>query len=150
MSNFDDLNELSGLSLDEIPDLEGFTIFPKGLYVMDCTFSSYKKDASKKPAVKLQMTVVEVQEIAEDAKAPKVGAKTNVFYHLWKKDGAKNEIGLGKLKLALQPIAVATGSTDLTAALAAAQDIRCLVELTHRKNKESGEMDIDVASVTPL
>ena len=149
MSNLDDLNDLAGLSLDDIPDLEGFTIFPKGLYVMDCSFSVYKRDG-KKPAVKLQMAVVEVQEIAEDAKPPKAGAKTNIFYHLWKKDGSKNDVGLGKLKLALQPIAATTGSSDLESALAAAQDIRCVVELTHRKNKESGEMDLDVASVTPL
>lgn len=101
-ANFD----LLDADLDELADLEGFEPIPGGTYQATINFS--KREINNKPAVILDVKILEVLELADQSLDPDkyVGKSNNIAYILKKDDGNPNTVAQGQLKGvlgALQP-----------------------------------------------
>jgi len=129
-----DFSVLDG-ELDDIEDLPGFGAYPSGAYVVDLVKGLVRKAIAKHPAVEMEMTLVEVKELANpegDDVVPEVGDVCSTAFML------DNEIGRGFLKLVLKPISEALGIRNNNELLAASKGIRALVVIkkTHDDKKD--------------
>lgn len=99
-ANFDLLDE----DLGELADLEGFEPIPVGTFNFQIGFST--DTINNKPAVKLDLKVLEVLELSDSSLEPDkyIGKSNNIAYILKKDNGEPNKIAQGQLKEVLTPL----------------------------------------------
>lgn len=107
-----DMNNQEELLLDEtiddLADLPEQKPFPNGAHLVSIKISRIDK---KPGAYSVNMTYKQPIELANPAQDPPAeGDKSAVFIHTKKKDGTKNELGQGQLKIILAPIGAMLGS----------------------------------------
>jgi len=143
MSDNVDINALLDSSLDDLADLPEFKPFPAGAHKVLVTFET--KTVAAHPCVEMTMKAVETLELANPAEdQPLVaGAETNVLFML------DNEIGQGKLKEALKPLAEATGMNKTSDILNAANGMEVTVVTKVRTNsKDTTQKYTDIVSLS--
>ena len=90
------------MSLDDIEDLPGFSVFPSGAYRVTLEEGLVQKKIGEHPAIEMAMKLEEVLEITEvvkdESEMPKVGDVCSTAYML------DNKTGAGALKETLLPI----------------------------------------------
>jgi hypothetical protein len=125
-----DINTLLDASLDDLADLPEYAILPAGAHKVRISVGS--KQIKEHPAVEVKMVLIETIELANPAEdaALAPGAESSVAFML------DNEIGQGKLKEFLKPLAEATGiSGPLSAIIEAANGMEVTVVTKVRKDK---------------
>lgn len=123
------LSSLLGASLDDLPDVPSFVVWPDGAY--RCTVSLDLKEINDQPVAEAIYTLKEVLELANPSDTPPLpGATNNEAFFLSK------EIGQGKLKEFLMPFATHFGEPNVQALLDLIKNIEVDVVNKARKDKE--------------
>lgn len=101
----DETLDLLDETLDDLADLPQNKPFPAGGHLVSLKIRRNEKKAGQ---YIVEMTHHEVMELANpniaEEDLPKPGDKSTVFISTKKKDGSKNEIGQGQLKIVMAPI----------------------------------------------
>lgn len=142
MSNVN-LDSLLDLSLDDLADLPEFKVFPAGAH--RCTMELQSKDINGHPSVELKLRLVETVELANPTDEPAAaGTESSVAFML------DNEIGQGKFKEILKPIAQHYGVGKFGEVQEACKGAEVLVVTKTRQNKEKTQTYLDVVSIQVL
>ncbi len=123
------IEDLMDADLDNIADLAGFEIPPKGHYKL--SISLEQKTVNDKPAISANATVLETLELADANETKcKEGTKFNVLFMM------DNQWGQGAFKKFVMPIAKHLGVSKVSETIKACQNITVAATLKHRGNKE--------------
>jgi hypothetical protein len=144
MTDIDKSLSLLDKSIDDIEDLPGFEVPPKGVYTlkMNCAI----KEVNSKAAIETSFEVMEVMELndpSEEAEA-KIGTKFSVLNFIEK------DIAMGKFKEMVAPIAAATGEKNVGKLVSEViKDLVVVATVGHRKNKEDPDKPYaDIGNIT--
>lgn len=146
------IEDLMDASIDDLKDLPGFEVPPKGHYKLKIKLE--KKDVNGHPSIEAGCTVLETLELANQNDT-KVEDGTK-FSQLFMMD---NEWGQGGFKGFAMPIAAGLGLQGATigSVIKAVQDVTIAATIKHRYNKEDKEKPVadrrtyaDLTNVTVL
>ena len=128
-----DMNALLDGTLDSLPDLKGFSVFPSGAYRVSLPAGLTEKAIGEHPAVEMLMELKEVLELTNPGEvAPAVGDQCSTAYML------DNDTGLGFFKEIMKVIVPASGAANLRSAMEACKGMEFVVVLakTHDDKKD--------------
>lgn len=127
-------------TLDDLADLPKQSPFPAGAHLVSVRVSRNEKKAG---SYVVNMTYKEPIELSNpSAEVPAEGDKSSVFIHTKKKDGSKNELGQGQLKVVLQPIGAVLGTNSISEILEATKNgVDAIVVVKVRKSKDENYDD---------
>ena len=129
-----DLDNLLDMTLDDIDDLPEFKSFPAGAYNLDVTLES--KKVGDHPCVEMSLKLLEVVQLVSPTDTPpKEGDTSSILFML------DNKFGLGKLKAAVTPIAVALGVSSIREAAEQCKGMNCIAVLTVRQDKNDADKE---------
>jgi hypothetical protein len=120
-------------TLDSLPDLKGFSVFPSGAYRVSLPDGLVEKQIGEHPAVELLMRCEEVLELTEPGEeAPAVGDECSSAFML------DNDTGLGFFKEIMKVIIPACGASNIRQAMEACKGMEFVAVLakTHDKAKD--------------
>jgi len=153
--NYDDMDDLLDMVLDDIADLPEFRPFTPGAH--QATLSLTRKKIGDHPAIEADFTLVETLEYAEPSDADydetdkdavdnrnKPGAKSSTAFML------DNEYGLGNLKKLAKPLAAALGVSKLSEIVDETTDIEVMIITKVRVDKKDPDkkyLDVTQLSV---
>ena len=135
------IDALLAISLDDLPDLPEFKVYPAGAHRVSIAFE--KKQIGDHPAVELKLTMIETVELADATKDTPVeaGTESSLAFML------DNEFGLGKFKEIMKPLAEHFGTGSITQILEESKGTECLVVTKVRQNKEKTQTYLDITSL---
>lgn len=140
MSNIDDLLDET---LDDLADLPSFKPYPAGAHRVKISWDL--KTINDKSNFELKMVYVECMELANPTEdvAPNPGDECNAIF------SRENEIGQGKFKKLILPIAEAMGVKSIKEVLKATEGTDALIVSKVRKDKNDPDKQyMDVVSLT--
>lgn len=138
------LDSLLDEQLDDLADLPEFKAFPPGAH--RCTVKIELKEVNKHPSFEMKLIAIETVELASSDSVPlEKGAETSTLFM------RDNEIGQGKFKDLMKPLATHLGTSGLRALVEFVNQTEFLVVTKVRKDKDDKEkLYTDVVSLTPL
>lgn len=96
-------------SLDDLADLPSNKPFPEGAHWVQLYFNINRKNKDK-PQPIVKMEYISTEEMSNpEAEMPKPKDTSTIFFHLFGKDGEKNDYGIGQTKQLLKWIEAASG-----------------------------------------
>lgn len=128
-----DLSNLLDGTLDSLPDLPTFAVFPSGAYHISLPEGLVEKQIGTHPGVEMQMRCVAVMELSNPGDTPpEVGQDCSTVFLL------DNETGQGFLKEIMKVIIPATGAATIREAMTVCKGMEFVVVLakTHDKEKD--------------
>ena len=142
------IDSLLAMSLDDLPDLPEFKVYPAGAHRVTMKFE--KKQIGTHPAVEAKFTMIATEELTDPAKDQPVdaGTESSVAYML------DNEFGLGNLKDLLKPLAehfgIVTNEKGATLAVIAATNeanLEVVIVTKTRQNKEKTQTYLEITQL---
>lgn len=135
------IDDLLDMELDDLADIPEFKPFPAGAHI--CTISWAFKTVSDQVCPEITLKAVRTEELTNpgasetEGDQPLVaGSTTSLIFMLKNKDGTKNELGEGKMKELLKPLAAHLGTSKSRETMDAAKDLECLVVTKVRADKK--------------
>lgn len=131
------IEDLMDASIDDLKDLPGFEVPPKGHYKLKVSLE--KKEVNGHPSIEARLTVLETLELAQQNDT-RVEDGTK-FSQLFMMD---NEWGQGGFKGFAMPIAAGLGLHGATIGnvIKAVQDVTIAATIKHRYHKEDKEKPV--------
>ena len=135
------IDSLLAMSLDDLPDLPEFKVYPAGAHRVTMKFE--KKQIGTHPAVEAKFTMIATEELTDPAKDQPVdaGTESSVAYML------DNEFGLGNFKELMKPLAAHFGLSSIPEIMEAAANLEVVIVTKTRQNKEKTQTYLDVTSL---
>lgn len=149
--SLDSLNSLLDASLDDLADLPEFKPFPAGAHRVMISWA--EKEINKKPAVELNLKMLETLELSNPSdEAPKPGDTASVAYIFKNNDGSANEISQGKFKKILKELrdSFVLNTSSNREILEQTQNAECVVVTSVRENKNNGTKNLDVVRISAV
>jgi hypothetical protein len=113
--NQDHTDDFLDETLDDLADMPSTQVFPAGAHLVSVVA---KRNPTKVGGYIVDMAHQATVELADpSAPSPKPGDKSTLFISTKKKDGMRNEIGQGQLKLFLKPIGEMLSSSSISECL---------------------------------
>lgn len=128
-----DIANLLDGTLDSLPDLKGFMVFPSGAYRISLPNGLIEKPIGDHPAIEMLMRLEETLELTNPGEeAPKQGDECSTAFML------DNETGQGFLKEVMKVLVPATGAATLREAMEKCKGMEFVVVLskTHDAKKD--------------
>lgn len=128
-----DIANLLDGTLDSLPDLKAFAVFPSGAYKVSLPEGLTEKKIGEHPAVEMLMECREVLELTDaGAEAPKVGDQCSTAFML------DNDTGQGFFKEVLKVVVPASGASTIREAMEKCKGMEFVVVLakTHDDKKD--------------
>ena len=144
MSNaaFNDFDDLLNASMDDLDDLPPVGVPPTGHYNLVVTAERVDpEEAGKNPYIKFSYEVEAINEIKnpeEEAQAA-VGMKFSQIFSPFKKDGTKNDFGIGFLKEAVAPFSAYFGVTQMGEVLNQINKVSVAASLVRKQDRKDQE-----------
>lgn len=140
MTNQTDFDSLLDTDMDDIADLPPVGVPPTGHYNLLVSASREKNDNGGE-YIAFKYKVEAVNEVKEEAEADQAvaGMQFTEFFSPVKKDGTRNDLGLGYLKQSLAPFKEHFGTGSLGETLANVKDVvvaATVVRVRDKKDKE--------------
>ena len=135
------IDSLLAMSLDDLPDLPEFKVYPAGAHRVTMKFE--KKQIGTHPAVEAKFTMIATEELTDPAKDQPVdaGTESSVAYML------DNEFGLGNLKDLLKPLAAHFGLSSIPEIMEAAANLEVVIVTKTRQNKEKTQTYLEITQL---
>ena len=135
------IDSLLAMSLDDLPDLPEFKVYPAGAHRVTMKFE--KKQIGTHPAVEAKFTMIATEELTDPAKDQPVdaGTESSVAYML------DNEFGLGNFKELMKPLAAHFGLSSIPEIMEAAANLEVVIVTKTRQNKEKTQTYLDITSL---
>lgn len=130
--------DLLDMDLDELADLPEFKVFPAGAHRV--TISWANKVINNKPSVELNLTMIEVLELADpnDATVINAGDSCGILFMLKNNDGSKNEISEGQLKKIMTELRESgVEGRSVAEIMENSQGMECIVVTTKKEDKKN-------------
>lgn len=131
MTNIDQSLSLLDKSIDDIEDLPGFEVPPKGTYTLKMTCAI--KEINSKAFIESSFEVIEALELnnPDEESEVKAGTKFSIISQI------ENEIAMAKFKEMVAPISAATGEKNVGKLVSEViKELVISATVDHRKNKE--------------
>ena len=135
------IDSLLAMSLDDLPDLPEFKVYPAGAHRVTMKFE--KKQIGTHPAVEAKFTMIATEELTDPAKDQPVdaGTESSVAYML------DNEFGLGNFKELMKPLAAHFGLSSIPEIMEAAANLEVVIVTKTRQNKEKTQTYLEVTQL---
>ena len=135
------IDSLLAMSLDDLPDLPEFKVYPAGAHRVTMKFE--KKQIGTHPAVEAKFTMIATEELTDPAKDQPVdaGTESSVAYML------DNEFGLGNFKALLKPLAAHFGLSSIPEIMEAAANLEVVIVTKTRQNKEKTQTYLEITQL---
>lgn len=136
-------------TLDDLADLPAFKPFPPGAH--RCIFNWESKVINGKPCVEIKLTAIETVESSDPQGAVVTPEQsTNVLLMLRNNDGTKNEISEGQLKMVVAALKDTFPGATNGETLEAAKGAEVLAVTKIRVNKQSGQENTSLVSLSVI
>ena len=135
------IDSLLAMSLDDLPDLPEFKVYPAGAHRVTMKFE--KKQIGTHPAVEVKFTMIVTEGLTDPAKDQPVdaGTESSVAYML------DNEFGLGNFKELMKPLAAHFGLSSIPEIMEAAANLEVVIVTKTRQNKEKTQTYLEVTQL---
>jgi len=135
------IDSLLAMSLDDLPDLPEFKVYPAGAHRVTMKFE--KKQIGTHPAVEAKFTMIATEELTDPAKDQPVdaGTESSVAYML------DNEFGLGNFKELMKPLAAHFGLSSIPEIMEAAANLEVVIVTKTRQNKEKTQTYLEITQL---
>lgn len=138
----DETLDLLDETLDDLADLPQNKPFPAGAHLVQLKI---RRNDKKPGQFVVEMTHQEVVELTNpniaEEDLPKMGDKSTVFISTKKKDGSKNEIGQGQLKIVMSPIGKMLGTNSISEIIEGSKDGVLAAVVVKIRADKSGDYD---------
>ena len=135
------IDSLLAMSLDDLPDLPEFKVYPAGAHRVTMKFE--KKQIGTHPAVEAKFTMIATEELTDPAKDQPVdaGTESSVAYML------DNEFGLGNFKELMKPLAAHFDLSSVPEIMEAAANLEVVIVTKTRQNKEKTQTYLEITQL---
>lgn len=151
-----DLDNLLDETIDDLADMPETKPFPDGAHLVTLKIKRVTDDKKKPVPGKY---IVEAEYISEvelsdpdtaEENRSKEGDKCAVWIHTLTKEGKKNELGQGQLKIIVKPLAEHLGVTTVSEVIAATEEGLQVIAVTKIRKAKAGsgyEDSMDIKQV---